>query len=153
MPVVTDRPTTVKNAFKAPADMLEKQRELLGIKTPLADVVPVAAPLVGTWVNCNHDTKGLVRLTIATKGNEITVHGFGACHPTPCDWGLADGMIYADSVATTPAVAFSAKYTFPFAETIIIGHLYQGALFVETFDHFTDKSGRADYYALEILGK
>ncbi len=152
MPLVTDRPI-VKHEFKTPNDMIEKQRELRGITTPLATLVPVATPIVGTWVNCNHETGGLVRVVIAAKGNGITVHAFGACHPTPCDWGIVDGLIYADSVATTPAVAFTTKYKLAFVETTLVGHLYKGVLFVETFEHFTDNSGRADYYSLEMMSK
>jgi hypothetical protein len=152
MPSVTEHPI-VTHEFKVPNDRIEKQRELLGITAAPAKLVPVATPIVGTWVNCNHETGGLVRVVIAPKVNAITVHAFGACHPTPCDWGIVDGMIYADSVATTPAVAFTAKYKFAFVETTIVGHLYRGVLFVETFEHFIDNSGRADYYALEMLSK
>lgn len=145
--------TVSKQEFRAPADNLELERKRLQITAPIVDLVVASAPILGTWVNCDHATRGLVRVMIAAKGNEITVHGFGACSPTPCDWGAVDGMIYADSVATTPSVAFTATYTFSFKQTTMVGHLYEGALFVETFDHFTDQSGRADYYSLAIMNK
>lgn len=145
--------TLSKQEYRAPADMLQNERERLKITTPIVDVVVASAPLLGTWVNCDHATRGLVRLMIAVKGHEITVHGFGACSPTPCDWGQIDGKIYADSVADTPAVGFTANYAFDFKQTTIVGHLYEGALFVETFDHFTDQSGRADYYSLAVMNK
>jgi hypothetical protein len=93
------------------------------------------------------------RVVIAAKGNEVTVHAFGACQPTPCDWGMVNGLIFADNVTDTPAVAFTALYTFNFKQTTIIGRLQNGALMVETFDHFTDQSGRADYYSLEIMSQ
>lgn len=145
--------TLSKQEFRAPTDMLEAERKRLNITAPIADLVVASVPILGTWVNCDHATRGLVRVMIAAKGNEITVHGFGACSPTPCDWGMVDGQIYSDSVADTPAVAFTATYTFNFKQTIIVGHLYEGALFVETFDHFTDQSGRADYYSLAVMNK
>jgi hypothetical protein len=104
-------------------------------------------------MNVDHATRGLIRVMIGANGNEITVHGFGACSPTPCDWGQVNGLIYADNVCATPAVAFTATYTFAFKVTNIVGHLFNGALFVETFDHFTDQSGRADYYSLDIMTK
>ena len=146
-------PIVTKPEFRAPADILEKEIERLKLpKAHLAAAV-VATPLVGTWVNCDHHTRGLVRLMIAASGNEITVHGFGACSPTPCDWGVVNGLIYADNVTATPAVAFSAVYTFGFKQTTLVGRMQNGALIVETFDHFTDHSGRSDYYSMNILSQ
>lgn len=144
-------PIATKNEFRAPSDILEAECERLGITAPPATVVVAATPLVGTWVNCDHNTRGLVRLMIAASGNEITVHAFGACQPTPCDWGVVNGMIYAENVTSVPAVAFTATYTFAFKQTVVIGHLFNGSLVVESFDHFTDKSGRADYYSEYVM--
>lgn len=145
--------TKVEQQYRAPSDILEKQREILGITAPHVPQVVSSIPLVGTWMNCDHATRSLVRVMLAANGNEITVHAFGACSPNPCDWGQVNGTIFADNVATTPAVAFTAAYTFAFKVTTITGHLYNGALFVETFNHFTDNSGRADYYSLDIMTK
>jgi hypothetical protein len=78
-------PIVTKPEFRAPSDVLEKEVERLNVplaKTPLA---VVATPLLGTWVNCNHQAPGLVRLMISAIGNGVMVHGFGACTPTPCD--------------------------------------------------------------------
>ena len=123
---------------------------LAGIQEKLA---VLASPLVGTWLNCDHSTNGLLRLMIAQSGTEITIHGFGACVPNPCDWGVVNGLVYAANVASAPAVGFTATYNFSFKQTIVIGHLQAGALVVETFDHFTDNSGRADYYSMNIMSK
>ncbi len=147
MPIVT------KPEFRAPSDVLHE--EIVRLKLPHAFVPEVVAPapLVGTWMNCDHQTRGMVRLMIAANGNEITVHGFGACSPTPCDWGVVPGLVYAANVTSTPAVAFTATYTFTFKQTVIVGRLWNGALVVETFDHFTDKSGRADYYSIDVMSQ
>ncbi|MGA2652783.1 MAG: hypothetical protein ABSF28_19780 [Terracidiphilus sp.] len=142
-----------KQEYRAPADILEQEVERLGKAKLLAPLAVSPAPIVGTWVNCDHQTRGLIRVVIAAKGNEVTVHAFGACQPTPCDWGMVNGLIFADNVTDTPAVAFTALYTFNFKQTTIIGRLQNGALMVETFDHFTDQSGRADYYSLEIMSQ
>lgn len=144
---------STKQEFRAPADILDKQRELLGIVKPIVPLVVSAAPILGTWVNCDHNTPGLIRLVLADKGNEITVHGFGACQPDPCDWGMVDGLVFADNVCSAPAVAFTTIYKFAFKETTIVGHLLKGTLMVELFDHFIDDSGRADYYSLDILSR
>jgi hypothetical protein len=142
-----------KYECRAPSEILEAERERLRITTPHVPIAVDADPLIGTWVNCDHETRGLVRVMIAAKGKEITIHAFGACQPTPCDWGIVNGMIYANNVTAVPAVAFTAAYSFGFKQTVLVGHLMYGALVVQTFDHFTDESGRADYYSLDILSK
>jgi len=157
MPTITEK-TALKHEFKAPTQILDRELELRKAElekftAPQLPLTVSAAPLVGTWVNVDHTTRSLVRVVIAANRNEITVHTFGACTPTPCDWGIVDGMIYADNVAATPAVAFTAQYKFNFVETTMVGHLFMGSLFVETFEHFIDGSGRADYYSLNIMGK
>jgi hypothetical protein len=144
-------PVVTKQEFRAPADLLHE--EIIRLKLPQNFKPELVAvnPLVGTWVNCNHQTRGMVRVIIAAAGKEITVHGFGACSPNPCDWGTTPGLVYAENVTATPGVAFTATYTFGFKQTIVIGHLRNGALIIETFDHFTDNSGRSDYYSQDIM--
>jgi hypothetical protein len=144
-------PITTKPEYRAPADILQEEITRLGLPQALVPQVVTPAPLVGTWVNCDHQTRGLVRLMIAANGNEVTIHGFGACSPTPCDWGVANGLVYGANVTSAPAVAFTATYQFGFKQTIVVGHLMSGALIVETFDHFTDQSGRDDYYSQDVM--
>jgi hypothetical protein len=148
-------PIGIKQDYRAPSQILEKERERLGIKTPPTPtpIVVSAENLVGTWVNIDHETRDLRRLMLALKDNQITVHAFGACQPDPCDWGQVQGRMYAETVASVPGVAFTALYKFEFAEIALNAHLYKGALFVETYTHFIDQSDRADYYALDILSK
>jgi len=107
--------------------------------------------IIGRWNNCDKNTRGLVRLVLGTKGTTLTVQGFGACSPTPCDWGVVEGIAYGDSVVATEAIAFSAHYDFGFKETIVTGHLDNGTLIVETYDRFKDGSGRSNYYSRVYL--
>jgi hypothetical protein len=131
-----------KHEFNAPADQLEEAK---AEEEAFAAVVGPAA-LVGTWNACDAATRSLVRVVIAASGSAITVHAFGACTPTPCDWGAVPGLAYAANVSASAAVAFTAHYKFSFKETIVTGVLDSGSLIVETFNHFTDGSGRSDYY-------
>ena len=131
-----------KHEFKAPADLIEGREEMKA-----AEVAIASGPLLGTWSNCDQTTRGLVRIVIAASGAGISVHAFGACVLTPCDWGPVPGLVYAENVSSSVAVAFSAYYKFSFKDTIVVGHLDVGSLVVETFDHFTDGSGRSDYYS------
>lgn len=142
-----------KEEYRAPSQIIDQEVERLGIAKPQAAVVVSPAPLLGTWINVDHNTRDLVRVVIAQAGNEITVHAFGACSPNPCDWGQMAGMVYSESVSLAPAVAFTTQYKFGFSEVIMTGHLYEGAMFVECFTHFTDNSGRADYYSMDIMSK
>jgi hypothetical protein len=146
-------PIGTKEEYRAPSQILEKERERLGITKPHIPIVVSPEHLVGTWVNSEHDTRGLIRLMIALKGNQIHVHAFGACHPNPCDWGQVEARMFAETVASVPGIAFAANYKFEFAEVLLTGHIYKGAMFVETFTHFTDPSGRADYYEVDVLTK
>ena len=146
-------PVVSKHEFRAPAEVLETERERLNLPEPKLPIQIASAPLLGTWVNCDHQTRSLVRLMIDPKEQEITLHAFGACTPNPCDWGKVDAIVYAESVVTTPAVGFTAIYKFNFEEVVITGHLLKGALMVETYHHFTDNSGRADYFYLDMLTK
>jgi hypothetical protein len=131
-----------EHEFNAPADMAgEAEAELAE-----AEAVVGPAALVGTWTACDAATRSLVRVVIGGSGSAITVQVFGACTPTPCDWGQVKGLAYAANVSASIAVAFSAIYKFSFKEAIVTGVLDNGTLIVETFNHFTDGSGRSDYY-------
>jgi hypothetical protein len=112
-----------------------------------------SAPLAGTWKNINSATRDLVKVVIAAAGSGIQIDAFGACSPTPCNWGNAAGLAYASSVSTSPAVAFSVQYKFSFAQVILTGHLQGKNLIIETFTHFTDGSGRSDYYSTDTMAK
>jgi hypothetical protein len=111
------------------------------------------APLLGTWTNVNPHTTDLVKVVIAASGSGISVDAFGACSPTPCNWGSVPGLAYAANVSSTPAVAFSAQYTFSFAKVILTGQLQGSRLLVETFTEFTDGSGRSNLYTTDQMTK
>jgi hypothetical protein len=111
------------------------------------------APLLGTWKNINVATRDLVKIIITGSVTGIAVEAFGACAPTPCRWGSVMGLAYASSVSASPAVAFSAQYTFSFAHVILLGYLHGRELLVETFTQFTDGSGRSNLYTSDTLNK
>jgi hypothetical protein len=141
-----------KPEFNAPSDLREERPEAAAAPAPSAAVVS-ASTLAGTWTNCDRATRGIVKIIITASGANLTVQAFGACSPTPCDWGKVKGLSYAADVSSVPAVAFSAIYKFSFKETILVGVLDNGSLIVETFNNFTDGSGRSDYYSKAYLCK
>ena len=130
--------TTTKHEFKAPSQVFE------GNASP-AIVSP--ATLVGTWVNTNAQTRDLVKITITSSGNRVSIHPYGACTPSPCDWGAVTGLAYSSSVSASPAIGFTAQFNFGFSQVILVGTLNGNFLTVESFTEFTDSSGRNNYCA------
>lgn len=137
--------TKVENEFKAPSQMSES--------AAAAHVVVSPAALVGTWVNVNKATRDLIKVVISASGTALSVEAYGACSPTPCDWGKVSGLAYAANVSSSAAVAFSAHYTFSFAQVILTGHLQGSELIVESFTQFTDGSGRSNMYNSDKMKK
>ncbi len=130
--------------FKAPSHMGEGA-------TTAANVSP--APLLGVWNNVDKSTRDIVKVVIAASGAGISVDVFGACSPTPCNWGSVSGMAYAANVGAIPAVAFSAQYKFSFALVTVVGDLQGSQLALETFTQFTDGSGRSNLYTTDQMVK
>jgi hypothetical protein len=118
-----------------------------------AQAVVSSAPLVGTWSACNKKTRDIVRVVITASGASLSVQVFGACTPTPCDWGVVGGTAYAVDVGSTDAIAFTAQYKFSFKTAIVTGLLDQGSLILETYNTFTDGSGRSNYYSRSYMCK
>lgn len=136
-----------ERSFNTPAEKVPLKAAKAGGAARKARLAVPPNDLVGTWVACDQDTRGLVRVVLGTSGGTLTVHVFGACTPTPCDWGVVDGIAYAESVSSSADIAFSARYSFSFKETIVTGRLDSGSLIVETYNQFTDGSARSDYYS------
>jgi hypothetical protein len=130
--------------YKAPSHIAETS-------APAAVVSPT--PLVGTWNNINKATNDIVKVVITAKGSAISVDVFGACTPTPCNWGAVAGAAYAANVSSAPAVAFSAQFTFSFAKASVVGHLQGSQLLIESFTEFTDGSGRSNLYTMDTMAK
>ena len=157
MPTITEHPPVkpiTKHEFKAPLDMLETAAERKGITlaAPLAAPPPLdLKPLLGTWLNCDAKTRGIAKLDLTALGTALSIHVWGACTPTFCDWKVVPAKAFADSVCTTPAVAFTALYKFSFVETTASRPPAIWRAFVETFDHFIDGSGGEDYNAVYIM--
>jgi len=127
--------TVLELMFNKPAEKARIKSEVLTLGS-----------LVGTWVNVNAATRDIVKIVLANNGGSLSVHAFGACSPTPCDWGQVRGQAYAASVAGGAAVAFTANYAFGFKSTMLSGHLNGVNLVVDDFNIFNDGSGRSPYF-------
>jgi hypothetical protein len=89
---------------------------------------------------------GVVRVAVvhmATGG--YGVHVWGACSPTPCDWGLAPLQIFGGTVSAPSGAWGNATFKNGFSVTYVVLAYQGGSLMVRTFTHFTDNSGRSSY--------
>lgn len=107
------------------------------------------ADYYGHWVNVDPATRSLVSIDVSNgPGDSVRIHPYGACHPTPCDWGEA----IADRINTGGSFRFRHTYNQGFATkrvTVVVQPL--GTLRVTTVVHFTDGSGRADYETHDVF--
>ena len=107
---------------------------------PTPTPTPTPQPISGTWQNTDANARGLVKIDIAEVPGGLTVRPWGACSPTPCDWGT-------QMVNVAPgAASWDVHWSSSFAERDQhYTRLVDGTLNVTTHTHFTDSSGRADY--------
>jgi hypothetical protein len=135
--------TATKLEFRAPSHIADSAAQ---------PAVVSPTPLLGTWINLNPATRDIVKIVIEDPAS-LKVNVFGACTPTFCNWGIVPALAYAANVSATPADAFSAHYSFGFAQVIVVGHLHGRELILETFTQFTDGSGRSNLYTTDTMKK
>jgi hypothetical protein len=107
----------------------------------------------GTWVNTDTNTRGITKLVITTSPTpaddpHITVHAWGKCHPSDCDWGAVVGHAYCPTVSSnmvTTARAIVAVFTTSFSQTTLVIKRSGTRLTVQSFTRFTDNSNRRNY--------
>ena len=51
-------------------------------------------------------------IVISRSRNGIAVDGFGACSPTPCQWGNIPGTLFGTSVSSATGNSFEANWRF-----------------------------------------
>lgn len=124
---------------------------LVGMAFSATPVAAQAIQFTGVWINEDSGTGGVTRLDIALKGNNVSVHAWGKCTPTDCDWGRVNGTIYAPSVSSNlvqRANALTAMFTTNFSQTLLVMHIVGNQqLRVEALTRFTDNSGRSHYHS------
>jgi hypothetical protein len=111
----------------------------------------VLDPLLGTWYATDLEADGLVRLVLGTADGRLTIRAFGADDPQPQDWGEVPAEAFGATVTASTAMAFSAVYRFDFLTVVLAAYGKQGILVVDTFNTFTDSSGRSNYFSREFF--
>ncbi|MGH9759841.1 MAG: hypothetical protein ACREDR_42775 [Blastocatellia bacterium] len=136
-----------EHKFLTGLDIIPKTAKLA---TAPAPVIVNPLPVVGTWLNVDKSTQGIVKLILSETGADLFVELFGACVPTPCDWGKVKAVPYSVGVCVNEGTAFTAHFNQGFAERIVTGTLNEGALFLEVFTVFHG-TGRDNYYLRETF--
>ena len=107
--------------------------------------------LAGEWLNTNSAARGITRIVLAVEGGELVMRAFGACEPSPCDWGEVATCFFAKERCYYESMAFTALYDFGFMESQLLAHVKLGVLVVAKFDRFKDGSGRSNYFSREFF--
>ncbi len=111
----------------------------------------------GAWANVDRNTRDITRVTVTAAGNVLDVHVWGRCHPTDCDWGVAEGYAYAGAVNESLAAQarrVTVVYRPGFSETILVMQLLAtGQLQIELFTRFLDNSGRTGYNSTQTFSR
>ncbi len=113
----------------------------------------VNAGALGSWVNAA-PSGGLAAVTITGSTAAPSVHAFGQCSPTNCDWGSVRGITYGTSIASTAGDTLLAPYAFGFENTQLViayNHTTSETLTVTSYTEFTDGSGRSNYVRAETF--
>ncbi len=80
----------------------------------------------------------------------LIVQAYGACHPTPCEWGWVYATGHGNNVSDTYPKAFSANYNPGVAKKILTGiRQPNNRMAVLNFTQFTDGSNRSNFYPVE----
>ena len=100
------------------------------------------APLLGTWVNFDKTSRGIVRLELSEREGRLAVHIFGTEY-----WGEVPAFPFTDGVELHAAVAFNAFYELGEMKVTLACYLNKRLLVVDAYTTFHDGSGRSPYFA------
>lgn len=102
---------------------------------------PGLSDFAGDWLNVDEDTRGMTRLVIG----EGTLHGYGSCSPTDCDWG--------ETAASVVDGALVGTYDFGFKRSSITARISGPFLLVTEFNDYAagdSRPDRTDSYVLAL---
>jgi hypothetical protein len=117
---------------------------LLALSVPaLAQIVPERLP--GTWQSEDY------KLVITSSGQELSVHGFGKCHPEWCDWGEVPLSLIAPSIRSKDYTHAWTLWRNGSITTVAVVRAEEEGLYVEFFVVFHDSSGRSNYRHTTLL--
>ena len=118
-----------------------------------------AGNLVGTWVNVQPSTGGIVKVIVTQPAVGVfRIHTYGACSPVPCDHGTIAASLFSRSVGSSVAHGLTGQYNFGFSTMLVTAQrqfdLDGGSyLELETRTKFAAGDTRNDYMRTELFRK
>jgi hypothetical protein len=108
-----------------------------------------ASPLMGTWVNSNPDTSGIVRMVMSGSEESLSLQTFAIGPDGLIDWGKTNVTVVGSTASSRNGAGFVCVYDFGFAETRLQGMIMKGLLVLAQFHSFKDDSQRVGYFVRE----
>jgi hypothetical protein len=114
-------------AFMALIPMAALSAAVLPASSAFA-AAPAVGPsnaLLGTWVNTNSSTDSVVNIVASDVNGQLEIDAYGACSPTPCQWGNVPATAYGTNAGSTKGASFQAEWTWDsgYARNILLGHV------------------------------
>jgi hypothetical protein len=121
----------------------------LGSEPAYARQPIVDSAILGTW-NQVGNNGGVIKIVITGGNGVIDIHPYGACSPSPCDWGVSPALVFSSGAGSDVAQGFEAKVSFGFKTVYLQGHLIrtstgQVLLQVTIQNQFAPRDFRWDY--------
>jgi hypothetical protein len=92
----------------------------------------------GEWVNKSPVTNGIAAILVRASGTDLLAHVWGTCRPVNCDWGESELERQGSALHVTWWQGFATV-----TQTLTL--VDDTTLRIDTFNHFTDYSGRKDF--------
>jgi len=109
--------------------------------------------LVGTWVNTNSTTSGIVKVVVTNTATGLKFQSFGACSPTPCVHTVVAAQPFSATVSSDAAVGFTSYRNSGFKYSRYSAERSGSYLRLDSFDTFASGDTRKDYTKSEYFAK
>jgi hypothetical protein len=122
------------------------------VETKGPALAPEIDPLLGSWINTNRTSQGIVSLRLASRNGRLTISAISTrAGSLPADWGeITADALYSDRHDSGKIVAFTARRDFDGMTAHLQANVSLGLLIIAVFYVVHDASGRANFYAREF---
>jgi hypothetical protein len=109
-------------------------------------VKPVPQFLEGVWFNTDPGTGEIAKVVITVRNGTASIRAFGADTSGLIEWGETPVTPYVDRIGSSLVTGFFAEYDFGFMKTRLAANVKYGVLVIQTYNEFSDDSGRPPYF-------
>jgi len=118
-----------------------------------ATVKPIPAFLEGVWFNTDPGTGEIAKVVISVRGGAVSIRAFGADASGLIEWGEAPAIPYVERIGSSLVTGFFAEYDFEFMKTRLATNVKYGVLVIQSYNEFSDDSGRPPYFTREFFSR